>query len=73
MCEHVEITTEILAMDYAVEAEGPGWNAPRTVAMTTSVAIGYAAFHAAARERPDASIVLRCGDMILSHRRPLLV
>jgi len=57
-------------MGYAVEAEGPGWNAPRTLAMTNSIAIGYAAFHAAARERPDAEIILRCGDMILSRWAP---
>ena len=72
MCEYVGITEDIFTAGYAVEAEAPGWNAPRTVALTLSVAVGYAAFHAAARERPDANIVLRCGDMILSHRRPVV-
>ena len=52
-------------LPYAIEAEQPGWNAPRVVAATTSIAIGYAAFFAAVRERPDADIVLRRGEVVL--------
>ena len=59
-----------MLLAYAIEAEAPGWNAPRMVAATTSIMIGYAAFFAAVRERPDAEIVLRRGNQVLRRMPP---
>ena len=66
-----EVAHDPSSLRYAIETEAPGWNTPRTVALTSSIAVGYAAFYAAARERPDAATVLRCGDMVLSRWAPI--
>lgn len=68
--EIVSETAEPAPMTYAVQAEAPDWNAPRTVAAARCIALGYAAFLAAVRERPDAEIVLRRGDEVLQRMGP---